>query len=74
MDDTLTKNWKSVPLPTELHKQITKAIRKKIGYNNQLMELKTSTATLDDIWKAHKDVYKEFGMESLLEAVKPFFK
>ena len=57
-----------VVLTHDEHVKFTNAWRDRIGYNNQLMDLKTRTATLEDIWVAAQKVYKNYP--ELLEAAR----
>ena len=57
-----------VVLTHDEHVKFTKMWRDRIGYNNQLMELKTRTATVEDIWVAAQKVYKNYP--ELLEAAR----
>ena len=50
------------------HVKFTKMWRDRIGYINQLMDLRTDTATADDIWVAAQKVYKNYP--ELLEAAR----
>jgi len=52
------------------HEVFTQAWRRQIGYNRSGARISTSTATIDDIWNACKNVYAEYP--DLLEYCRKF--
>ncbi len=70
------REWEVVVFAHPNHVEITQSLRQRIGYGTQTgtYGVSTSTATLQDVWNAHKDVYTEFGVEVWLEKIKPLFQ
>ena len=60
----------SIALTPQEHQAFTNAWRNAIGYDNMTSALKTSAATLDDIWRAAQSVYQQYP--ELLETVRQF--
>ena len=58
----------SVALTPQEHQAFTNAWRNAIGYDNMKSVLTTSSATLDDVWRAAQSVYRQYP--ELLDAVR----
>jgi hypothetical protein len=63
-------NIPSVVLTREEHRVFTNAWRNAIGYENMNSEVRTATATLEDVWIAAQRVYQDYP--ELLDAVRRF--
>ena len=60
----------SVVLTREKHRVFTNAWRNAIGYENMNSEVRTATATLEDVWIAAQGAYQNYP--ELLDAVRRF--
>ena len=58
----------SIVLTREEHQAFTGAWRNAIGYDNMGSAIRTSTATLEDVWMAAQSVYRDYP--ELLDAVR----
>ena len=58
----------SVVLTREKHQMFTNAWREYIGYDNMKSAIRTSTASLEDVWMAAQKVYQDYP--ELLDAVR----
>jgi len=58
----------SIVLTREEHQAFTSAWRNAIGYDNMGSAIRTSTATLEDVWMAAQSVYRDYP--ELLDAVR----
>jgi hypothetical protein len=59
----------SVALTREEHAMFTRLWQQQIGYDKWLSSaIRTSTASVEDIWRAAQEVYKDYP--TLLESVK----
>lgn len=69
------KDILSIAIDKETHAKITELYRKYIPYDKTKdAEITTSTATLQDIWNATKQVYTELKMTEYLGLLKPYFE
>lgn len=61
----------SVALDKEKHSKITKLMREKIGYAlDWSKDVRTTNATVQDIWNATRETYTELRMTKYLDALK----
>ena len=59
---------RSVALTQEEHQAFTNAWRREIGYSNSVGDLRTDTASVQDLWRAAQRIYRDYP--DLLQAAK----